>query len=117
MRSNIGSIACYNCLRFLVVTVSLLLVIAALCMVTGITWVVVNTQAGQGSYTDMVVMLVGGVTVVLIATIGCCGALTQGRWMVAIFCISLMALLVGQVMLVVRLAFQVQGYISKRYPQ
>ena len=51
----------------------------ALCMVTGITWMVVNTQAGQGSYTDMVVMLVGGVTVVLIATIGCCGALTQGR--------------------------------------
>ena len=97
-----GSTACYNCLRFLVVTVSLLVVIAALCMVTGITWVVVNT--------DMLVMLVGGGTVVLIATPGCCGALTQARWMVAIFCICLMALVVGQVTLVVMLAFQVQGY-------
>jgi hypothetical protein len=115
MRSNMGSTACYNCLRFLVVTVSLLVVIAALCMVTGITWVVVNTQAGQGSYTDMLVMLVGGGTVVLIASLGCCGALTQARWMVAIFCISLMVMLVGQVMLVVMLAFQVQGHFFEEY--
>ena len=108
MRINVASTACYNCLRFLVVTMSLLVLIAALCMVTGITCVVVNTQPGQGNYTDMVVLLVGGGTVVLIATLGCCGALTQARWMVAIFCICLMALVVGQVMLVVMLAFQVQ---------
>ena len=112
-----ASTACYNCMRFLVVTVSLLVMIAALCMVTGITWVLVNTQAGQGSYTDMVVMLVGGGAVVLIATLGGCGALTQARWMVAIFCISLMAMVVGQVMLVVMLAFQVQGYFLEGYPE
>ena len=74
-------------------------------MVTGFTWVVVNTQAGQGSYTHMLVMLVGGGTVVLIATIRCCGALSEARWMVAIFCICIMAMLVGQVMLVAMMDF------------
>ena len=105
--------ACYNCLRFLVVTVSLLVLVAALCLVAGITWVVLNTQAGQGSYTHMLGMLVGGGTVVLTATLGCCGALTQARWMVAIFCISLIVILVGQVILGVMLAFKVQSYVTE----
>ena len=109
MRSNAGGTACYNCLRFLVVTVSLLVLVAALCLVAGITWV-----AGQGSYTHMLLgIVVGGGTVVLTATLGCCGALTQARWMVAIFCISLMAMLVGQVIVGVMLAFQLQKHLLR----
>ena len=113
MRINVASTACYNCLRFLVVTVSLLVLIAALCMVNGITRVVVNIQASKCCYTYMVFMLVFGGTVVLIASLGCCGALTQTRWMVAIFCIYLMAMMVGQFTLVVMLAFQVQLHSLK----
>jgi hypothetical protein len=106
-----ASTGCYNCLRFLIVTVSMLVMIAALCLVTGIIWLVVDTQLnrqyGKGSYTYTVVMLVVGGIVVLIAMTGCCGALTQSRWMVAIICLCLTAMVAGEVTLFVMLAFKV----------
>eukprot|EP00092_Neocalanus_flemingeri_P104009 GFUD01133167.1.p1 GENE.GFUD01133167.1~~GFUD01133167.1.p1 ORF type:complete len:141 (-),score=40.13 GFUD01133167.1:4-426(-) len=111
---------CYNCLRFLVVTVSMLVMTAALCLVSGTSWVVVNTelyrQGGQGSYTNIslltVALLVVGGTVVLLATVGCCGALTQSRGMVAVFCICLMAIVVGEVTLVVMVWLEQFDYHS-----
>ena len=97
-------LGCYNCLRFLVVVVSLLAVAASLCLLCVSTWLVVNMQ---NSYADIVPVLLGGGVLVLIATMGCCGALTQTRWLVAIFCICLLAILVGQVTFVGMLLFKV----------
>ena len=57
VRPNImARLGCYNCLRFLVVVVSLLAVVAALCLLCVSTWLVVNMQ---NSYADIVPVLLG----------------------------------------------------------
>ena len=98
----ITMVACYNCIRFLVVTISMLALVPALTLLCGGVWLVV-----QDSSADSVVVLVGGGIVVLLACLGCGGALAQSRVMVGIFCTSLLALLVGQVILVVLLLLKV----------
>jgi len=88
--------SCYNCLRFLVVSVSLVAVIAALCLLLVACWVAHFTD---WSWVAVALLGVGG-TVVFIATMGCFGGLTQSRCFLVLFTICLMFIVVGELVLV-----------------
>lgn len=92
-----------NCIRFLVVTVSILVLVPAFFLLFVGVWLLVNLE---DSYSDSAIVLVLGGIVVLLATLGCGGAILQSRFMVAFFCTSLLALLVGQVTLIILLVFK-----------
>lgn len=102
---------CFSCLKASVLVVDLLVLFLGL-LITGLaSWLLVSehiyltpssSDLSLGSY----LLLSVGISVSILAFLGCCGALTTSRCLLAIFIILLILLTIGEVILAVLLHYQ-----------
>lgn len=109
---------CYGCVKFLVLVVNMMVMVTGLSITCVSAWLLVEehlylqtpaTSSGQFAM-GSVALLVVGITVTLVAFIGCCGAHTQSRCLLGIFASFLLLLALGKIILVVLILFKQVDY-------
>jgi len=107
-----GSRCCYSMLRAAVCSANLLLVAVGVAL-TGLgTWLLVSehldhgTEAWDEFWPPGYAVLFLGLVTFLLAFLACCGALTSSKCLLALFLLSVLALLCGEAVLAVMLYFQ-----------
>ena len=108
----------YSCLKAMVFIVNLLVMLVGL-VVTGLAvWLLVSEHLYlSSSWEDFSLVtcavLSVGLLISLLAFLACCGAITRSKCLLGMFVISLLALMVGEVSLVVLVYFKVS--MSKKH--
>ena len=102
-----ASMASYNCLRFLVVSISLVFLMLLVLVVGVLCLGEMYTQFYGDSYTDTLILIGIIAAFTLLVLLGCWGALVQINCLVIFFTVILLALVVTQVVLAILVAFQV----------
>eukprot|EP00090_Calanus_glacialis_P007170 TRINITY_DN15634_c0_g1_i3.p1 TRINITY_DN15634_c0_g1~~TRINITY_DN15634_c0_g1_i3.p1 ORF type:complete len:268 (+),score=64.84 TRINITY_DN15634_c0_g1_i3:347-1150(+) len=109
------SSCCYSCLKAMVFIVNLLVMLVGM-VVTGLAvWLLVSEHLYlSSSWEDFSLVtcavLSVGLLISLLAFLACCGAITRSKCLLGMFVISLLALLVGEVSLVVLVYFKELDY-------
>ena len=104
---TMASMASYNCLRFLVVSISLVFLMLLVLVVGVLCLGEMYTQFYGDSYTDTLILIGIIAAFTLLVLLGCWGALVQINCLVIFFTVILLALVVTQVVLAILVAFQV----------
>ena len=107
-----GSSCCYSCLKVIVFTVNLVVMLVGLSMAGLAVWLLVSEHLYlSSSLEDFFLVtcaaLSVGLLMALLAFMACCGAITSSRCFLGMFVISLVAMMVGQVAVAVLLYFKV----------
>jgi len=107
---------CFSCLRFLVASLNLLVLLLGLGLTALGAWLVaeehiyLNTVDLSSLSIPALALLFSGVGVILVAAIGCCGALATSRCLLATFSLLLVTLVFGQLSLAGLLYFKHLDY-------
>ena len=106
----------------MVFIVNLLVMLVGLCVTGMAVWLLVsehlylNTSWEHFSLGTLALLTIG-LLVSLLAFLGCCGAITRSKCLLGMFVISLLALLVGEVVVAVLIYFKVSlaGVVVEDY--